>query len=139
MVWGQRIDSFDGGVDDEHNSVSCNNEKVERVSKFKYLGVILDQNLKFNEHTDFVKRKTFAKMKALARIRQFVTQGVSLQLYKSLIIPHVDYGDVLYDSLSKGDAKKLQIIQNKCLRICLKSDPLSSAGSPRSASRRTCS
>ena len=67
-------------------------------------------------------------MKAPARIRQFVTQHVSLQLYKSLIIPHVDYGDVLYDSLPKTDAKKLQVIQkNKCLWICLKADPFTSA------------
>ncbi len=70
---------------------------MEHVPKFKYLGVLLDSNLKFTEHVDLVKRKSFAKMKALARTRQYISQSMSLQLYKGLVIPHVDYGDVIYD------------------------------------------
>ena len=65
-------------------------------------------------------------MKALACIRQFVSQRMALQLYKRVILPHVDYGDVLHDSLSKTVAKKLQVILNKCLRICLNAVPRSS-------------
>ena len=99
------------------NEVSCQGEVAEHVCKFKYLGVILDSNLKFTEHIDFVKRKTFAKMKTLARTSQYISQKMSLQLYKSLVISHVDYRDAIYDSVSSADAKKLQVIQNLCISM----------------------
>ncbi len=44
-------------------------------------------------------------------------------LYKSLIVPHIDYGDVVYDAASKKDCQTLQVIQNGCLCICCKADP----------------
>ncbi len=106
--------------------VKCNGSTIERVDSFKYLGVYLDKNLKFNVHADYVRRKIFSKMKALAKTRQFVSQSMSLQLYRSLVLPHLDYGDILYDTMSAQDSNKLQVIQNKCLRICLKEDPRAS-------------
>ena len=48
---------------------------------------------------------------------------LALDLYHSLVLPHIDYGVVLYDAMGTVDGQKLQTIQNKCLRICCKSDP----------------
>ncbi len=62
-------------------------------------------------------------MKSLARICQFVGRGLALQLYQSLLIPHIDYGDIVYDAMGVVDAQKLQTIQNQCLRICCNADP----------------
>ena len=47
--------------------VKCNGETVDKVDSFKYLGVYLDNQLHFNIHADYVKRKIFGKMKALAK------------------------------------------------------------------------
>ena len=103
--------------------------KLDSVESFKYLGVYLDNQLRFNTHADYIKRKIFAKMKALAKTRQFVSESMSLQLFQSLILPHLDYGDVIYDAMSNQDAAKLQVVQNKCLRICLNAEPRSSVES----------
>ena len=39
-----------------------------------------------------------------------------------MVLPHFDY-DVLYDAMPKNSAGHLEILQNKCLRICLKCEP----------------
>ena len=62
-------------------------------------------------------------MKMLGRVRQYVSQKVALQLYRTHIIPDLDYGDQIYDSMSPHLAHKLQVMQNACHRICTNSQP----------------
>ncbi len=103
--------------------VKCNGEIVSKTDCFKYLGIMVDKNLKFCDHIEYTKKKLFAKMKSLARVRQFVSRGLALQLYQSLIIPHIDYSDIVYDAIGAVDSQKLQTIKNQCLRICCNADP----------------
>ncbi len=106
-------------------SISFNGDAVEQVSHFKYLGVILDSSLQFDRHVAYVKQKVFARLKALGRLRQYISRSLSLTLYRSLILPHFDYADVCYDAMSKTSANQLQSLQNTCLRICLKRERMS--------------
>ena len=102
--------------------VELSGERVESVSEFKYLGVVLDRHLSFDNHTTYLRRKVMVKMKMLGRIRQYVSQSLAIMLYNSLILPDFDYADIIYDSFSKHNANKLQVMQNKCLKLCIKCD-----------------
>ena len=44
-------------------------------------------------------------------------ENTSVAIYKSTILPHMDYADVLYDENSKESLKQLQLVQNKALRL----------------------
>ena len=96
------------------------------VNCYQYLGIELDSHLKFNKHVDYLKRKLYVKMKSLGRIKQFISNDLALDLYRSLILPHIDYGDMIYDAMSDTLANQVQVIQNNCLRICLGRDSRSS-------------
>ena len=37
-----------------------------------------------------------------------------------MILPHFTYGDTIYSATSEGNVKKLQRVQNRGLRVCLK-------------------
>ena len=104
-------------------NVKVDNTQIDNVSVFKYLGVQLDSQLKFDRHVLYIRRKVFTKLKAIGRLRQSISKGLALQLYTSMVIPHFDYAYVVYDGMSKGDAAQLEVLQNKCLRLCLKSEP----------------
>ena len=39
-----------------------NGDVIERVHVFKYLGVILDENLTFDSHTDYIHSKASKKL-----------------------------------------------------------------------------
>ena len=46
-------------------------------------------------------------------------------IYNSIILPHFDYGDVIWQSASKNCLTQLQKIQNRAGRIILKINPYS--------------
>ncbi len=63
-----------------------NQEQIERVKSIKYLGMILDEQLNFEEHIDYLISKTVNKLGILRKSREFLDQKTSLLLYKSLVL-----------------------------------------------------
>ena len=103
-----------------------NNTMIERVNSFKYLGIVLDDTLSFEQHIDNLYKKCCQKLGAIGKVRNCLTRKLSLQLYKSLVTPHIDYGDVIYISGNKESLAKLQLIQNKACRLILRAHKMTS-------------
>ena len=40
-----------------------------------------------------------------------------------MLISQFEYADVIFDAMTSGNADQLEILQNKCLRTCLKCEP----------------
>ena len=83
---------------------------------------MLDQQLTFDSHASYLKRRVSVKMKVLCRVKQYISQSLALQLYCTFILPDFDYADVIYDSFSQQNAQKLQVMQNQCLKACTNSN-----------------
>ena len=94
------------------------NVALHIVPTYKYLGFMLDSTLSFNYHVKSVANILMYKSVLLAKIRKFLTEDVALRIYKSMILPYFDYGDVIYSSANQEGLEKLQRLQNKCLKIC---------------------
>ena len=77
----------------------------------------LDEDLFWNEHVDYIARKISSAVGGLKQVRPFVTQETLLTIYKSIILPHFDYCDVVWDTLNKGLAERLQKLQNRSARV----------------------
>lgn len=93
------------------------NTKIDHVTEFKYLGVMLDTGLNFESHINMIKKKITSRMFTLKRIRWTLSRKDALTLYKSTIIPFFDQGSPFYTSANKNSLKALQSLQNKALRI----------------------
>ena len=100
--------------------VSHDSIEVEIVDKFKYLGIILNLYLRFDKHVTYLQSKVFPKMKTLSRIKCYIGQKLAIYLYNTLINPLFTFNDYVYDALSVSDSSKLQVLQNNCIRTCLK-------------------
>ncbi len=92
---------------------------INRVPEFKYLGVKLDTHLTFSNHIQYVQSKTIGKLKMLSRVTNFLPENTCFTLYKTLIRPHFDYCDVVYDCITEANARKLQRLQNACIKSIL--------------------
>ena len=101
-------------------SLHADGEIIERVHSFKYLGVTLDESLTFEEHIDILYRKSCSKMGAIKKARMCVNQETALMLYRSLILPHIDYLDTAYMVATKDCLRKLQLLQNVACHVILK-------------------
>ena len=98
--------------------VSIANTYLQVVPTYKYLGFTLDSTLTFGNHVSNVTRLVAYKANLLAKIRKFLTEKTALNIYKSMIMPYFDYGDVVYDTACQDGLEKLQRLQNRCLKIC---------------------
>lgn len=49
-----------------------------------------------------------------------LTNRIALNVYKTTILPIIDYGDIFYNAAPKSLLNKLQILQNKAIRIIAK-------------------
>ena len=98
--------------------LSVNNIKVQVEPTYKYLAFMLDSTLSFNHHVKMVANIVTYKSVLLSKVRKYLTEEVPLKIYKSMILPYFDYGDVIYGTASQEGLEKLQRLQSKCLKIC---------------------
>ena len=64
--------------------VKVNNEPVEVVSKFKYLGTLIDNKLSFSDNSDLIYKKSQQRLYLLRKLRSFDVSRELLQIvYKS--------------------------------------------------------
>ena len=101
-------------------------ENIEQVSKFKYLGIWLEPRLTFNYHVESVCKKSKMRLGAIGRTKKYITKDICLSLYKSLVLPHLDYADIIYMHTSAENLAKLQLIQNNACRLILREGRMTS-------------
>ena len=93
-----------------------NGHGVTKFSTISILGVKLDSMLNFKEHISSQLKKAYAKAGALRRIRCFVPMDVMLALYKSFILPHLEYCSPLLLGVGKVLAHKIESANYYTLR-----------------------
>ena len=73
-----------------------NNIKIELVSNFTFLGIILDSSLSWKYHTKMIAIKISKIIGILHKLKYIFPKEILLIIYKSLIVPHLNYGLLLW-------------------------------------------
>ncbi len=66
-------------------------ERLQVVSEFKYLGVILDSNLTFKKQVKNVMQTTKYNLANFRYIRPCLTTEAAKLFFNALIMPHLTY------------------------------------------------
>ena len=104
--------------------VSCCGFSIEPSNCIKYLGVIFDQNMSGASMANKVIAKINARIKMLFRLSGFLDTHTSKLLSNALIQCLFDYSCCSwYSGLSQSLKHKLQVCQNKLIRVTLKLSP----------------
>ena len=98
------------------------NQKLQKVATYKYLGMILDSYLTFNNHLQQTLNVISHKLLLLCKLRKYIDKHTAITLYKSMILPIMEYGDVIYCGAKGKLLSKLQSAQNRILRLCIYSN-----------------
>ena len=96
--------------------------EVKRVNTAKSLGVCIDERLSWESHVDLLAKKVSSAIAGLRQVRPFVNRDTLSLIYKTLIQPHFDYCDVVWDNLSIGLTTRLQKLQNRAGRVILRAN-----------------
>lgn len=96
--------------------------KIEWTSSMKYLGVILDKRLTFNEEiTSRINRFD----KALRLIYPYICRNshtnnnLKVHLYRTYLRPILTYSAPIINNIAATTLQRLEIKQNKCIRMML--------------------
>ena len=73
------------------------NTSVSQSSPQKYLGVIFDSKLIFDENLKMVSLKISKTLGLLRKLHNLLPRSALIIIYKAFIISYLDYGDILYD------------------------------------------
>lgn len=95
---------------------------IERVENTKYLGVIIDSGLRFEDHCDYVLKKIGKKVSFLNKIGNDITGYARCTVCKTIIAPHFEYCATLLMAMGETQLTKLQRAQNRAMRMILKCD-----------------
>jgi Reverse transcriptase (RNA-dependent DNA polymerase) len=94
---------------------------IEYVDSIKYLGVIIDNNLKFDEHVEYVIKKAATKISYLGRLSRTLSKKTKILIYNCIVAPHFEYCASVLWGTSDLYLSKLQVLQNKGMRAVLNS------------------
>ena len=127
--WTQRNNMKLNGCKFEHlcygrnNDVKCfsvylNNEhsKIETKNSVKDLGVIMTNDGKFDDHINVVVSKVNNLVSWILRTFEARDEKTMLTLWKSLVIPHLDYCSQLWSPTKRGQQQKLELLQKNFLK-----------------------
>ena len=86
---------------------------------YKYLGITLDRQLNFGLHVNGIVSSVTEKLKQFQRMRSFMTYEAALLVYKSMLLPVLEYGDIFLSAATAVNRTRLQTLQNRGLRCAL--------------------
>lgn len=90
---------------------------IPTVSKMKLLGVILDSNLNWNHHTDYLARKASSRTFILRQLKPFLDKQDMISIYCACIRGILEYCAPLFVNLNASQSNTLERVQKRCHRI----------------------
>ena len=94
------------------------------IKTAKLLGIlhVFDRRLRFNEYMKDIMTKVYRRL-SLLKLHKGTNWGSKpysiLKAQKCCIRPVFEYGTLITRALRKSQVKKMQIFQNKCLKLAL--------------------
>ena len=100
--------------------VSIGNNIIHRKEHVQFLGIILDEFLNWKHHINYISIKLSKSVGVLSRLKYILPSNILLMLYNSIILPHLNYCDIIWGNTFKTYLDKIQILQKKGNTNCLK-------------------
>ena len=91
--------------------------KIERRECVKYLGVYVDENLKWHSHIAGVVKVISRNIGVMGRVKHFLSPRELVLLYNTLVLPHINYCAVIWGRNYPSNIKRIMILQKRAVRI----------------------
>ena len=99
--------------------LSLNNQILEQVCSYKYLGLILDEHLNYNKHIKEMNKLVAHKLYLMSKIRKYITETACINIFKTMVLSLIEYCDIIYAGTSQGNLTNIDNLFYRGLRICV--------------------
>ncbi len=97
-------------------------QKIEEVEYSKYLGLVLDNKLNWEDHIEALKRKCSPMLGAIFRCRQYLNTASKYSIHNSYFLSRLRYLITAWGNCSKTKFEKAERLQNKIIKIIFNFD-----------------
>ena len=101
-------------------SVTISGTPVTTAESVRYLGVTITSDLRWNTHISNTCKSAKQKLGLLYRNFHLADQQTLCQLYKTLVLPKLDYCSSVWDPTSSTLVEKLESVQRFAAKLCSK-------------------
>ncbi len=95
--------------------------ELAKVSHTKFLGVIIDECLTWNDHTSYVTNIVSKYSGILFRLKKLISCKTLFSLYKTLVLPHLNYCNIIWGDLNNCNLNSVLVKQKRIIRLCTNS------------------
>ena len=99
------------------SEVIIRDNKISRVFSTKFLGIIMDDQLKWLEHIKYIFKKVSKSVSILCKVQKYLNQQTLHNLYYTFVYPYLIYGVEIWGNACNVYLDPLVKLQKKCLRI----------------------
>ena len=93
---------------------------TRRVRCVKFLGIIVDDTLTWEEHIEYISVKIKRGIGILKVTGKFLKRESLILIYRTLIEPFLRYCSIVWCQCNETQKDKLQVLQNKAARTIAK-------------------
>jgi hypothetical protein len=99
------------------NSLRIGEHKLKKVDKVKFLGVIIDDNLRWEHQIENIINKLILSIVMIKRVTKFVPKSEYMKIYDALFKSHMSYCISSWGSVPNYRLKKIFSLQKRCVRL----------------------
>ena len=105
------------GKNENCPTIQINGSSIQEVDNAKFLGITINNRLNWIEHIKCISRKIAKGTGIIIKARIAFESETLLNLYNSLIFPHISYGIHVWGTAASVHLNRLHVFQKKIVRI----------------------
>ena len=104
-------------ITNQPDKIKFHNQEICRTSHIKFLGVIIDENLTWNNHINELCNKLKRLFHIFYNIRHLLSKDNIKTIYYALIYSRIKYGISVYGQACNTKMKRIKKLQNQLLKL----------------------
>lgn len=98
-------------------NIKIDNQELEKVFAVKYLGLIIDESISWEKHLHRITDKILAMIPVIYKCRTYLNDKTKYLIYNTFFLTHFRYLIPIWGTCYTTSFEKMQILQNKILKI----------------------
>ena len=98
-------------------NIVFNGMQIERKQCIKYLGILVDENLKWSSHLNSVTSVVSRNLGVMGRAKHCLSPKQMILLYNALVLPHLNYCSIIWGMNYETALGRIVVLQKRAVRM----------------------
>ena len=98
-------------------NINIQNKEIHPVTEFKYLGLVLDPQLKFDKHIKKILKTIQSNLNCFKLIRSYIPKQAALLYMHAMIFSHISYCMTAWAQAAPTTTKCIGSVYNRAIKI----------------------